>query len=133
MRLGARFRGLRTRAATRAAERCARHAANVLSGSDLLVLRAAIEALGTLQVATDLTVLAPLLNHPSRDIRTTTADALRDLCNSQAIAPLRVRYSEETVAQVQLAISQAPAAFERSAVFGSVSSARGRPAKLAGC
>jgi HEAT repeat protein len=81
--------------------------ADVLSGSDLLVLRAAIEALGPLEVATDVNLLSPLLNHPSRDIRATTADALRDLCNTSAIEPLRVRYSEETVEQVELAISEA--------------------------
>ena len=81
--------------------------ANVLSGSDLLLLRAAIEALGPLGVAADVTILAPLLNHPSRDIRATTANALRDLCNNAAIEPLRVRLSEETVEQVRVAISQA--------------------------
>ena len=81
--------------------------ANVLSGSQLLILRAAIETLGPLQIATDVQVLAPLLDHPSRDIRATTANAMSDLCSSTAIQPLRVRYSEETVPQVQLAISQA--------------------------
>jgi hypothetical protein len=81
--------------------------ANVLSGSQLLVLRASIEALGPLQVSSDVQLLTPLLDHPNRDIRATTANSLRDLCNSAAIEPLRVRYSQETVPQVQLAISQA--------------------------
>lgn len=81
--------------------------ANVPSGPDLLLLRAAIEALGPLQVASDVSLLAPLLDHPSRDIRATTANALSVICNSDAIEPLRVRYSEETVPQVQLAINQA--------------------------
>jgi hypothetical protein len=81
--------------------------ANVLSGSQLLILRAAIEALGALEIGTDVPVLSPLLDHPSQDIRATTANALGDLCNNAAIEPLRVRYSEETVPQVQLAISQA--------------------------
>jgi hypothetical protein len=81
--------------------------ANMISGSDVLVLRAAIEALGPLQVASDVSLLSPLLDHPSRDIRATTANALLALCNSNAIQPLRVRYSEETVEQVELAISQA--------------------------
>jgi HEAT repeat protein len=78
-----------------------------LSGSQLLILRAAIEALGPLQIATDVQVLSPLLDHPSRDIRATTANALSDLCNNAAIQPLRIRYSEESVPQVQLAIGQA--------------------------
>jgi HEAT repeat protein len=73
----------------------------------LLILRAAIEALGALEIGTDVPVLSPLLDHPSQDIRATTANALGDLCNNAAIEPLRVRYSEETVPQVQLAISQA--------------------------
>lgn len=76
-------------------------------GSDLLVLRAALESLGVLRVPNDLTLLVPQLNHPSRDIRTATAHALRDLGNTQAIVPLRARYDVESVDQVQIAISDA--------------------------
>jgi hypothetical protein len=76
-------------------------------GTALLVLRAGIETMGTMQVASDVTVLVPLLDHPSRDIRASTAGALQDLCNTQAITPLRVRYTSETTEQVQLAISEA--------------------------
>jgi HEAT repeat protein len=76
-------------------------------GYDLLLLRAAVETIGTLEVSTDVTVLVPLLDHPSRDIRAATARALRDLCNSQAIPALRVRYTAETTEQVKLAISEA--------------------------
>ena len=76
-------------------------------GSDLLVLRAAIESLGILRVPGDLSLLVPQLNHPSRDIRTATAHALRDLGNTQAITPLRARYEVESVDQVQIAISDA--------------------------
>lgn len=77
------------------------------TGSPVLVLRAAIETLGTMKVAADVSTLVPLLNHPSRDIRAATARALRDLCNAQAITPLRARYSAETTDQVKLAISEA--------------------------
>ena len=77
------------------------------SGSPVLVLRAAIETLGTMKVPTDVSTLVPLLDHPSRDIRAATARALRDLCNTQAITPLRTRYSSEMTDQVKLAISEA--------------------------
>jgi HEAT repeat protein len=78
------------------------------AGSDLLLLRAAIEALGVLQVATDLGTLTPFLEvEASRDLRATAALALRDLGNSAAIEPLRARYRRERTAQVRLAISEA--------------------------
>ena len=76
-------------------------------GSGLLILRSAIESIGVLQVQTDLGILLPLLDHPSRDIRTSTAHALRDLCNTQAVTPLRFRYQHEATDQVKLAISEA--------------------------
>jgi HEAT repeat protein len=77
---------------------------------DVLVLRAAIESLGVLHVATDVGLLvAPggPLNHASRDVRATTARALRDLGNPAAIPDLRQRLGQETIAQVRLAISDA--------------------------
>jgi hypothetical protein len=77
------------------------------SGSPLLVLRAGIETLGTMRVSSDVTLLLPLLDHPSRDIRASTAHALQDLCNTQAIAPLSARKSDEPTQQVKLAISEA--------------------------
>jgi HEAT repeat protein len=77
------------------------------SGTPVLVLRAAIETLGEMRVASDVTTLTPLLDHPSRDIRAATARSLRDLCNPQAITPLRTRYSNEMTDQVKLAISEA--------------------------
>jgi hypothetical protein len=76
-------------------------------GSDLLVLRTALEALGALKVPTDISILVPQLQHPSRDIRAAVARALRDLGNTQAIPPLRARYNVEQEAQVQTAISDA--------------------------
>jgi len=76
-------------------------------GSDLLVLRAAIESLGVLQIPGDVTILLPQLDHPSRDIRAATAHALRDLGNTQAIPALRARYQIEQKQQVRIAISEA--------------------------
>ena len=77
------------------------------AGSDVLVLRAALESLGVLRVTDDRLVLEPQLQHPSRDIRSATAHALRDLGNTQAITPLRTRYLVEDVPQVQNALSDA--------------------------
>ena len=77
------------------------------AGAALVVLRGAIEAIGPQRVATDLPLLLPFLDHASRDIRAATAHALRDLCNSQAINPLRNRQQHETSQQVRLAITEA--------------------------
>ncbi len=76
-------------------------------GSDLLVLRAAIEALGVLRIPGDVVILLSQLDHPSRDLRAATAHALRDLGNTQAIPALRARYQQEQVQQVRIAISDA--------------------------
>lgn len=80
-------------------------------GSDLLVLRAAIESLGVLRIPTDVGTLTFQLDHPSRDIRAAAAHALRDLGNTQAIPALRARYQQEQVGprgeQVRIAISDA--------------------------
>jgi hypothetical protein len=77
------------------------------AGRDLLVLRATIEAVGVLRVVDDMNLLLPFLQHPSRDIRSAAAHALRDLGNTQAITPLRTRYLVEDVPQVQNALSDA--------------------------
>jgi len=77
------------------------------AGSSVLLLRAAIETIGVLHVSTDVDVLVPLLDHGSRDVRAATVRALRDLCNTQAIIPLRARYTAESTEQVKLAISEA--------------------------
>ena len=77
------------------------------TGTQVLLLRAAVETLGAMRVSTDVSTLTLLLDHPSRDIRAATARALRDLCNPQAITPLRTRYSSEMTDQVKLAISEA--------------------------
>ena len=80
---------------------------NETVGEPVILLRAAIETIGVLRVDEDVLLLRPLLDHPSRDIRAATARALRDLCNSQAVTPLRVRYTSEPTEQVKLAISEA--------------------------
>lgn len=77
------------------------------AGSDLLVLRAGLEAIGVLRVPSDIDLLVPHLAHPSRDIRAAAAHALRDLGNTAAIDALRGRYGEEQVPQVELAIADA--------------------------
>ncbi len=81
--------------------------AGAQSGSSLLLLRAAIEAIGPLQVSTDLDLLVPLLDHRSRDIRAVTALGLRALGDNAAVCPLRVALQSEAIVQVRLAISDA--------------------------
>lgn len=83
--------------------------ANDRSGRAILRLRAGIEALGLVRsgLDTDVDLLVGFLNDASRDIRAATARALRDLCNPQAVVPLRARFQVEQVAQVRLAISTA--------------------------
>lgn len=77
------------------------------SGTDVLVLRATLEALGVMRVAADVDLIVPHLEHPSRDIRAASAHALRDLGNADAIAPLQTRLQNETNPQVRTAISDA--------------------------
>ena len=77
------------------------------AGPSVVVLRGAIEALGPQRVGTDLPLLVPLLEHQSRDVRAATVHALRDLCNTQAINPLRALLQHEPTDQVRLAISEA--------------------------
>lgn len=79
------------------------------TGQSILRLRAAIESLGVAKSGdpNDVSLLVPLLDHQSRDIRAATARALRDLCDPDAILPLRARLQIETIGQVSLAISAA--------------------------
>ena len=79
------------------------------NGQSILQLRAAIESLGVIKSTrqSDVDLLVPFLEHTNRDIRATTARALRDLCLVSATQPLRTRYQQEQVAQVQVAISAA--------------------------
>lgn len=79
------------------------------SGQNVLLQRAAIEALGVARTGDpdDATLLVPFLDSQNRDVRAATARALRDMCSTQAIVPLRTRYLNEEVPQVRLAISTA--------------------------
>lgn len=78
-------------------------------GRAILLLRAALEALGDSRSgdSSDVSVIIPYLGHSSRDLRASAAYALRVMCNTQAISPLRARYDIETVDQVRVAISTA--------------------------
>jgi len=79
-------------------------------GQTVLLLRAAIETVGVMRSGdpNDVTTLVPFLDNPSRDIRVATARALRDLCDSRAISPLRARNQVATeVPQVKVAIDNA--------------------------
>lgn len=84
-------------------------------GRDILLMRAALEALGESRSgdSSDVSVIVPYLSHSSRDLRAAAAYALRVMCNTQALSPLRARYEIETVDQVRVAIS---AAFRELAV-----------------
>ena len=83
------------------------------SGQEVLLRRAAIEALGVMRSGdpNDVSRLVAYLSHSSRDIRAATAFALRDLCDADAVPYLRNRYNDEMgpmgVPQVRLAISAA--------------------------
>jgi len=80
-------------------------------GADLLVLRAAVEMLGSVPdvppTLPDLVALENVLSHPSRDIRVSAARALRTLRNACAVQPLRNRFQQEPIDQVRAAISDA--------------------------
>lgn len=77
------------------------------TGFDAVVLRAAIEAIGPQRADGDLGLLIPLLQNPSRDVRAAVAHSLRDLCNTNAIVPLRQQQQAEASDQVKQAITEA--------------------------
>jgi HEAT repeat protein len=77
------------------------------TGFNAVVLRAAIEAIGPQRVSTDLGLLLTQLQNPSRDIRAAVAHSLRDLCNTEAIVPLRQQQQSESSDQVKQAITEA--------------------------
>ena len=84
--------------------------AGVRSGSDVLILRAAIASFGKVGAHVEpdaYMLLLPFLSHGSRDIRSTTARALADLGDCDAVTALRTRYQDEPFDQVRLAISAA--------------------------
>ena len=92
-------------------------------GVGLLRLRAGIESLGAMRTGSldDIALLVPpagtgapnLLDHPSRDIRATTARSLGNLCRKAAAGfPLQQRYASEQSPQVRLVIERAIAELE---------------------
>jgi hypothetical protein len=84
---------------------------------DLVILRAALEAIGPQRASDDPDPINPaipdealLVSHLaslSRDVRAAAVHGLRDLCNTQAIAPLSQLQSTEPSAQVLQAITEA--------------------------
>ncbi len=77
------------------------------SGTALLYLQAALEALAQLRVADDVPAVAALLSHPSRDVRITAARALRTIGDQTAVTWLRNQKANEQVPAVELEISEA--------------------------
>jgi HEAT repeat protein len=77
------------------------------TGIDTLYLRAAAISLATVDGAAAVPSLGPLLSHPSRDVRATTARAMAATKSSAAVPLLRDRLGEEPVLQVRLALSAA--------------------------
>ena len=78
-----------------------------VTGTPLLFVRAALEALGAMHDPRDVERIVPCLQANSRDLRVAAARALRDLGASTAVCPLQERREVETVPQVQSAISEA--------------------------
>ena len=76
-------------------------------GTEVLYLIAAVEALGAVGTASDVSVLAPFLDAASRDVRAATARALADTGSAAACQPLRLRQSQEPPGAVRLAIEAA--------------------------
>jgi HEAT repeat protein len=78
------------------------------SGPDLLLLRAAIEALGQQHDPSDVDTLEDFLDFAdSRDIRAATADALRQIGSTTAVSALQAQLSNESEPQVRFAIERA--------------------------
>jgi HEAT repeat protein len=77
------------------------------TGTPVLILRAAMEALAEIGGAAAVAKITPLLDNPSRDVRASAADALRIIGSPTAIPALRDRQEVETVPQVLLAITEA--------------------------
>lgn len=83
------------------------------NGTQLLLLRAAIEALGEIGNGDDVEMITPflsrddLVNDRNRDLRAAAAHALRVIASPSAVPALRGRQRDETVPQVSLAITEA--------------------------
>jgi HEAT repeat protein len=78
-----------------------------VTGTDLVFVRAALEALGAIGDPEDVAWIVPCLQAKSRDLRVAAARSLRDLGASTAVCPLQRQRDVEVVPQVQSAISAA--------------------------
>jgi HEAT repeat protein len=82
--------------------------AQAAPGTEMLLLRAAIEALGGQREPDDVFTITPFLDfEPSRDIRAAAVEALRQIGSSTAIPALQIRKAVETTGQVRAAITRA--------------------------
>lgn len=79
------------------------------SGTELLLLRAAVESLGAARAVlpADVPTILPLLVHPSRDVRATVARSLRTTCSSQVLSAIISAQRSEQNAQVRNELSTA--------------------------
>jgi hypothetical protein len=77
------------------------------SGVDTLYLRAAMDSLAAVAPDTAVSALAPMLAHPSQDVRAGAARALGATGADAVVPHLRARLQEEPVLQVRLAIADA--------------------------
>lgn len=86
----------------------------VTAGSDVLVLRAAVESLGAARAVLpgDVATILPLLAHPSRDIRATVARTLRTTCSRTVLTAIISAQNSETTAQVRTELSTTVAALD---------------------
>lgn len=87
-------------------------------GVELLYLRAAMGALAEASGPAAAGELAPLLEHPVRDVRATAAAALGRAGGAEAIPALRARLAVETVLQVRLALEDALRGLQTPAQLG---------------
>lgn len=76
-------------------------------GTELLYLMSAAEGLGMIGGPSDVPVLAPLLNAPSRDLRVVVARALGHISDPQACDLLRGRLPVEGEEQVKIELNLA--------------------------
>ena len=77
------------------------------AGVDTVHVRAAMDSLASVAPDTAVSTVAPMLAHPSRDVRAGAARALGATGSDSVIPYLRARLAEETVLQVRLAIADA--------------------------
>jgi HEAT repeat protein len=79
----------------------------VATGVDTVYVRAAMDSLALVAPDTAISSLAPMLAHPSQDVRAGAARALGATGSSSVVGVLRERLAEEPVLHVRLAIADA--------------------------